>query len=151
MRGTLIAYNEAEGRGLISGDDGTRYAFVRASLGSDPAMARAGQQVDFEAAGTEATNVYVVPSRSGGGQIGSKSKVLAGLLAIFLGAFGIHKFYLGRTGAGIIMLLVTILGFILVFPPIVISIIALVEGIIYLTKSDEDFYETYEVKKKAWF
>src|SRR5690554_3028666 len=35
----------------------------------------------------------------------NKSKTTAGLLAIFLGAFGIHKFYLGRTGMGILYLL----------------------------------------------
>lgn len=151
MRGKLIAYNEAEGRGLISGDDGHRYAFVRASLGSDPATARAGRDVDFEATGTEAVNVYVVPSGGGTGQVGQKSKILAGLLAIFLGALGVHKFYLGRIGAGVIMLLVTLVGSFIVVGPLVMSLIALVEGIIYLTKSDEAFYETYEVQKKSWF
>ncbi|RBP85946.1 TM2 domain-containing protein [Rhodobacter sp. 140A] len=78
--------------------------------------------------------------------------MVAGLLAIFLGGLGIHKFYLGYTGAGIIMLLCSLFGAILLFiPTFVIGIVALVEGIIYLTKSDQEFYETYEVGKKAWF
>lgn len=80
-----------------------------------------------------------------------KSKIAAGLLAIFLGTLGIHKFYLGYTSAGIIMLLVTLLGSLVLIGPAVMGIIALIEGIIYLTKSDEQFYLTYVVGKKAWF
>lgn len=80
-----------------------------------------------------------------------KSKIAAGLLAIFLGALGIHKFYLGYTNQGVIMLLVTILGFLLIVGPIVMSIIALIEGIIYLTKTDEAFDYTYVQNTKPWF
>lgn len=80
-----------------------------------------------------------------------KSKIAAGLLAIFLGALGIHKFYLGYTNQGIIMLLVTILGFLLIFGPIVTSIIALIEGIIYLTKTDEAFDHIYVQNTRPWF
>ncbi|SCY26531.1 TM2 domain-containing membrane protein YozV [Nonlabens sp. Hel1_33_55] len=72
-------------------------------------------------------------------------KVLAGLLAIFLGYFGIHKFILGYTQAGIIQLVFSVVtcG--------VGSIIGIIEGIIYLTKSDEEFYQTYQVGRKPWF
>ena len=80
---------------------------------------------------------------------GDKSKLAAGLLAIFLGALGIHKFYLGYTKAGVIMLLVSVLSlFILSW---IVGIIALIEGIIYLTKDDYDFYMTYVANKKPWF
>lgn len=72
-------------------------------------------------------------------------KVVSGVLAIVIGSLGIHKFYLGYTTEGIIQLVVTIvtcgLG----------GIIPFVEGIIYLTKSDEEFYQTYQVGKKGWF
>lgn len=73
-------------------------------------------------------------------------KVLAGLLGIFLGWTGAHKFVLGYTKEGVILLIASVLtcgaaG----------SIIGLIEGIIYLTKSDEDFYQTYQVGKKPWF
>ena len=60
-----------------------------------------------------------------------------------------HKFVLGYTGAGVIMLLVTI--FTLGIGGIVMGPIGLIEGIIYLTKSDEQFYQTYIVNKKTWF
>lgn len=71
-------------------------------------------------------------------------KVVAGILAILLGGLGVHKFILGYTKEGIIQLILGFLcgaGF----------VIGLIEGIIYLTKSDEEFYQTYQVGKKAWF
>lgn len=81
----------------------------------------------------------------------SKSKVAAGLLAIFLGGLGIHKFYLGYTTQGIILLLVTLFGAFLLIGPVVTGVISLIEGIIYLTKSDEEFYRLYVLSKKEWF
>jgi TM2 domain-containing membrane protein YozV len=79
---------------------------------------------------------------------GADKKVLAGILGILLGSLGIHKFVLGYTTAGIIMLLVSVLT--CGFGALPMSIIGLIEGIIYLTKSDEDFVETYIKGKKAW-
>lgn len=83
----------------------------------------------------------------------SKSKIAAGLLAIFLGSLGIHKFYLGYSGAGIVMLLVSLLAGIVTLglATAIMSLIALIEGIIYLTKTDEQFYYTYVAGKKSWF
>jgi TM2 domain-containing membrane protein YozV len=150
MRGKIIAYNDNEGRGIISGDDGLRYNVVRGALGGNGALIRSGTDVDFEIAGTEANNVYVIGRSSG--QVGTKSKIAAGLLALLLGGLGIHKFYIGATGAGVIMLVLWVFGWILLgIPTAIISLIALIEGIIYLTKSDEEFYQTYELNKKAWF
>ena len=72
-------------------------------------------------------------------------KVLAGVMGILFGGFGVHKFILGYTQEGIIQLVVSVvtcgIG----------SIIGLIEGIIYLTKSDEEFYNTYQANKKGWF
>jgi TM2 domain-containing membrane protein YozV len=82
------------------------------------------------------------------GEANSK-KVAAGICAILLGSFGIHKFILGMTTAGLIMLLVTLLTCTLAAP--IMHIIGIIEGIIYLTKSDAEFYQTYMVNKKAWF
>jgi TM2 domain-containing membrane protein YozV len=84
---------------------------------------------------------------------GSKSKVAAGLFGILLGGLGIHKFYLGYTKEGVIWLLISLLGglFTLGIATIVMEVIGLIEGIIYLTKSDEEFYNTYVLNKKAWF
>ncbi len=65
----------------------------------------------------------------------SKSKVVAFLLAWILGGLGAHKFYLGKSGQGILYLI-----FCWTFIP---SFIAFFEGIIYLTKSDADFAKLY--------
>ena len=70
-------------------------------------------------------------------------KIIAGVLAIVLGGLGIHKFILGYTQEGIIQLLIGLCG--------IGYIIGIIEGIIYLTKSDEEFYQTYQVGKKGWF
>ena len=76
---------------------------------------------------------------------GAEKKIVAGILGILLGGLGIHKFYLGYTKEGIIQIVITICtcgaG----------SILGLIEGIIYLTKSDEDFVKTYVNAKKGWF
>lgn len=82
----------------------------------------------------------------------SKSKLTAGLLALlFLGAFGSHKFYLGYKLQGFIMLVVSVGGlFLATIPTIILSIVAIVEGINYLRKSDEDFEEIYVKNKKPW-
>ncbi len=79
----------------------------------------------------------------------TKEKLVAGLLAILIGTLGIHKFYLGYTKSGIIMLLVSLLTFGIGAP--VMAVISLIEGILYLTKSDAEFYQTYVQNKKEWF
>ena len=84
---------------------------------------------------------------------GAKSKLVAGLLGIFLGSLGIHKFYLGYTVPGLIMLLISILvgPWTLFIINGIMALIGLIEGIVYLTKSDEDFDEQYVQNKKQWF
>jgi len=72
----------------------------------------------------------------------------AGICGILLGAFGVHKFILGYHVAGIIMLCITVLsGFMLAFIP---GVLGLIEGIIYLTKSDQEFVDTYVIKRRTW-
>lgn len=72
-------------------------------------------------------------------------RVIAGILGILLGSLGVHKFYLGYTKEGIIQLIISICSC------GVLSILGLIEGIIYLTKTDEEFYQTYQANKKGWF
>ena len=83
---------------------------------------------------------------------GSKNKVAAGLLALFLGSLGIHKFYLGYSKEGVVMLLVTIFGSIFFgLGAIVMGIIALIEGILYLVKPDSEFDAIYVRGNRGWF
>lgn len=84
---------------------------------------------------------------------GSKNRVAAGLLGIFLGGLGIHKFYLGYKKAGLIMILVSFVGGFLTWGLAVLAAAAvgLIEGIIYLTTSDPDFDRVYVVGRKEWF
>ena len=83
----------------------------------------------------------------------SNKKLAAGLLGIFLGAFGIHKFLLGYTTPGIIMLVVTLVGGVLTCGVAsgVMGVIGLIEGIIYLTKTTAEFQAEYLDAEKDWF
>ncbi|MBQ9043787.1 MAG: TM2 domain-containing protein [Eggerthellaceae bacterium] len=85
--------------------------------------------------------------------IRQKDHVSAGLFAIFLGMFGVHKFYLGCNNAGFIMLAMSIIGGILTFglAAAVIWFIAIVEGITYLTKSQTEFDRLYVLNQRDWF
>ena len=74
-------------------------------------------------------------------------KIICGVLALLMGGLGVHKFVLGYTKEGVIMLL---LCFTFVLAP-VMGLIGFVEGIIYLTKTDEEFLETYIQGHKGWF
>jgi TM2 domain-containing membrane protein YozV len=64
-----------------------------------------------------------------------KSRVTAGVLAILLGGLGIHKFYMGKTLLGIVYILFCWTS--------IPSIIGLIEGILYLVKTDEEFQNKY--------
>lgn len=79
-------------------------------------------------------------------QESSNKKIIAGICGILLGCFGVHKFVLGYTTEGLIMLAIGLctLG-------TIPGIIGLIEGIIYLTKSDQEFYQTYVLNKRGWF
>jgi TM2 domain-containing membrane protein YozV len=77
--------------------------------------------------------------------MGADKKITAGICGILIGSLGVHKFILGHTTEGLIQIGITVvtcgLG----------GIIGLIEGIIYLTKSDEEFVRTYIQNKKGWF
>ena len=79
-------------------------------------------------------------------QFQNNKKVACGIFAILLGPLGIHKFYLGYTGTGILWLILSICS-----RATLTGLFGLIEGIIYLTKSDEEFYNTYQVGQKHWF
>ncbi len=88
----------------------------------------------------------------------ASKKVAAGICGILFGGLGVHKFILGFNGAGTIMLSVWLISLVTgmcivvpIFACIALNIIGLIEGIIYLTKSDEEFYQIYAVQRKEWF
>ncbi|SBO44905.1 TM2 domain family protein [Cyanobium sp. NIES-981] len=83
----------------------------------------------------------------------SNKKLAAGLTGIFLGAFGVHKFILGYTKAGVIMLVVSLAGGVVTcgLASFVMGVIGLIEGILYLTKTNEEFQATYIDGVKDWF
>lgn len=80
---------------------------------------------------------------------GANKKIVAGICGILLGALGVHKFILGYTTEGLIMLAVSVLT--CGFGATVMGIIGLIEGIIYLAMPDNQFVNTYIVSKKGWF
>ena len=97
-------------------------------------------------------------------------KIVAGVCGIVFGQWGVHKFILGYNNEGIIMLAVSLGGYVIyvigiflaiiligipmlaaIAGPIVMHIIGLVEGIMYLTKNDQEFVVTYGANRKGWF
>lgn len=97
--------------------------------------------------------VYTPPSQTtrptGNVQAAAANKLPAGICGILLNCLGVHKFILGYTTEGLIMLLGSILTCGVAAIPF--TIIGFIEGIIYLTKTDEEFVETYVKNKKGWF
>jgi TM2 domain-containing membrane protein YozV len=100
--------------------------------------------VDFDIQEKDALSVYRAIGQSSSSGPVSKSKPAATLLAIFLGGFGAHKFYMGSWGWGIVYLLTCWL-----YIPF---IVAMVEWIRYVLMSDDEFYSKSEqFKEKGAF
>jgi TM2 domain-containing membrane protein YozV len=160
VKGQVLIYDQLRATGLISGENGERYSFAGLEWKSAPQQLRAGAKVDFAPSGGAATAIYLLPGEAEprpAYAADDKSNIAAGLLALFLGWLGIHKFYLGYNSEGVILLVSSFLSFILLivligfFGLLAISVICLVEGIIYLTKSPEEFRATYVTGRKPWF
>jgi TM2 domain-containing membrane protein YozV len=161
VKGRILDYSVQTNSGIISGDDGRRYTFVGAEWRGSSAPVR-GMYVDFEAmqGGAEARDIYVAAESSGLSEIfgGAKNRVVAGVLAIILGWLGVHKFYLGYINQGIMLAAASIaiiiisqfVGF-LGFIGFLIWAIGLVEGIIYISKTDGEFETIYVTGDRPWF
>ncbi len=152
MKGQVLEFSIRDNTGVVTAEDGERYRFL-GDQWNDARPPTRGMRVDFAAAadGT-ASAVY----KALNGNVKTKDKVAAGLLAIFLGPLGIHKFYLGFTGAGLVYLLTNTVGLLLTWimlfiPNFVLGIMCIVEGILYLTKSDDEFEERYVRQRQQWF
>jgi len=94
-----------------------------------------------------------LPVMSDSTPAGADRKIVAGVFGIVLGALGIHKFILGYTKEGIIMLVVTLVvgTLTLGFGMSIMGLVGLIEGIIYLTRTDQEFVNTYVIGRKPWF
>lgn len=152
MKGKILGYDKETQAGVISGEDGKRYAFTKADWKS-PNEPTVNASTDFEIQDSNAVDIYKVGSSvnldtmDAGGK-----KWIAVALAFFFGALGAHKFFLGYTKQGIIMALVFLFGFILLgIPSTIIAVIAFIECFLYLIKSPEDFEKTYISNQRAWF
>lgn len=82
-----------------------------------------------------------------------KDHIAAGLFAVFLGLFGMHKFYLGYNKAAFTMLAVTVIGSIITLglAGAVVWVIAIIEGVIYLTRTQSEFDKVYVRGQRDWF
>lgn len=135
--------------------------------------------MDFGTDGSAAVEIYSEARMTGGAvpgagpaAAGAKSKTTAGILAIFLGGIGVHKFYLGYTGVGVLHIVAWVFVFFiacglgcvaglvtfgigsLVVPVLVwflFWLLPITEGIIYLMKSDEQFHEQYVLNRRIFF
>ena len=103
--------------------------------------------------------------------VSESKRLAAGLCGILVGGLGIHKFVLGYGLEGAILLSMSLGGIVIgtigVFTaafccipivlgifyilPLISSTIGLIEGIIYITKSDEEFIELYQMGQRTWF
>jgi TM2 domain-containing membrane protein YozV len=152
MRGQVLGFDYRTGLGEISGDDGRRYKFIGTEW-RPQSQPRAGQKVDFEVDSEEARSIYSVRSENAlAPSAGEPNRLVAGLLALFLGTIGIHKFYMGYNKAGLTMLLVAIVGAVLLLiPTVVMAVIAFCEAITYLMMSDEEWQQKYVSDQRPWF
>jgi TM2 domain-containing membrane protein YozV len=150
MRGQVLGVDTRTGDGIVTGEDGRRYSFKPLDWAArgEPAV---GMQVDFETHESRALSIFPVPGTSPPPVAaqspslpdpGDRNRYIAALLAFLVGPLGIHRFYLGRVGSGIAMLLLscTLIGLFLSVPW------ALIDTIRYLIMSDREFAGRYARK-----
>lgn len=95
-----------------------------------------GQIIDYKAEICPKCGVRVAPPPLSLGD--GRNKIVAGILAILLGGFGAHKFYLGKIGLGILYLLF--------FWTAIPAIVGIIEGVLYLVMSDDEFNRKYNAE-----
>lgn len=95
--------------------------------------------------GTSTSSDVFAPGRSG------KSRGAFALLAIFLGCLGVHFFYIGKTGAGVTNLVICMFSWILLFIPLgVLGVLTLIQGILALTMTEEEFERRYIISTSSY-
>ncbi|WP_029415781.1 DUF805 domain-containing protein [Brevundimonas bacteroides] len=134
MRGQILSFDDASGAGLISGDDGIRYSFVREAI-SPPASITPGLRVDFVPVSGEATNIMLLaaaPTPSGPSAtpgVPVETFNFQHVLFSFNGRIRRQHFWIGWLiclGAGVVLgwipLLGTLLSIALIWPNLAISV-----------------------------
>jgi TM2 domain-containing membrane protein YozV len=156
MKGTLLDFSVQESKGTISGDDGVRYNFIGTEWkGAQPPVL--SQRVDFQFQDGSVVGVYPDFSQYANGIVpgvpARVDKTSAGICGILLGGLGIHKFIMGYSMEGAIMLVVSLVTglFTCGLSSLIIHLIGLIEGIIYLSMTQEQFDYTYIRNRKPWF
>lgn len=146
MRGHVLGVDRRTGHGMVAGDDGVRYRFTPEDWAhrGEPAV---GLYVDFETEANRALSLFPVPGANPPPALVAappvpetdRNKYVAAVLAFLLGPLGIHRFYLGRTGTGILMLVLTctVIGALFSVPW------AFVDMIRYLVMPDREFAARY--------
>lgn len=134
MRGQILSFDDASGAGLISGDDGIRYSFVREAI-SPPASITPGLRVDFVPVAGEATNIMLLaaaptpsgPSATPGVPVDTFN--FQHVLFSFNGRIRRQHFWIGWLiclGAGVVLgwipILGTLLSIALIWPNLAISV-----------------------------
>ena len=153
MRGQVLGVDTRTGDGIVTGEDGRRYSFKPLDWAArgEPAV---GMEVDFETHESRALSIFPVPGASPplpavahaapAPDLGDRNKYIAALIAFLIGPLGIHRFYTGRTGSGIAMLVLsfTFIGLIVTVPW------GFIDMIRYLIMSDREFAERYARKER---
>lgn len=149
MRGQVLGVDTRTGDGMVAGDDGRRYSFTPKDW-ADRGEPAVGMYVDFESEQNRALSIFPVPGTTPAVPAAApapasgleRNRFIAAVIAFFFGTLGIHRFYLGRTGSGIAMLVLTctLVGLLVSGPW------ALVDAIRYLLMSDQEFAARYPPK-----
>jgi TM2 domain-containing membrane protein YozV len=154
MRGQVLGVDTRTGDGIVTGEDGRRYSFKPLDWAArgEPAV---GMEVDFETHESRAMSIFPVPGASpppavadrpagpARAPLEDRNKYIAALIAFFIGPLGVHRFYLGRTGSGIAMVILscTLVGLLVTVPW------GFIDMVRYLIMSDYEFAERYARKR----
>ena len=150
------------GVGTIRGEDGSSYDLITEDILVNTKQIEGrglvGHKVFFIPDGAQAKRVIVRDDILGiyivaadGSFIGNGDRLISAIIAVLLGLIGAHKFYLGYKSQGILMFLAGTVGWLLIFPPFISFVISIAEAFIYLSKTDQEFYDTYIAKERGWF